>query len=188
MKRSCVEKQRERERERERERQRKKKKKRKRRKKMFWFAGDFYSYKIPVTFIATKFMEVREGRVVRLITSRKKWRAYTNLALYSLISKFFGSASNISARLRQTFRRDFVKRFGAASNISAQRQTFQLDVKHFSSTSSKRWELNQLIVSNATHATHATQIFLMFLYLTKLPVLNGYFNNELHLECSTHSL
>jgi hypothetical protein len=125
---------------------------------------------------------VREGRVVRLITSRKKWRAYTNLALYSLISKFFGSASNISARLRQTFRRDFVKRFGAASNISAQRQTFQLDVKHFSSTSSKRWELNQLIVSNAT------QIFLMFLYLTKLPVLNGYFNNELHLECSTHSL
>ena len=121
MKRSCVEKQRERERERERERQRKKKKKRKRRKKMFWFAGDFYSYKIPVTFIATKFMEMREGRVVRLITSRKKWRAYTNLALYSLISKFFGSASkifgstssNVSARLRQTFRRG-VKHFSSA--------------------------------------------------------------------------
>jgi hypothetical protein len=55
---------------------------------MFWFAGDFYSYEILVTFIATKLREVREGRVMRLITLRKKWRAYTNLVLYSLISKF----------------------------------------------------------------------------------------------------
>ena len=32
---------------------------------MFWFAGDFYSYEILVTFIATKLREVREGRVAR---------------------------------------------------------------------------------------------------------------------------
>ncbi len=54
---------------------------------MFWFAGDFYSYEILVTFIATKLREVREGRVARSDYLEKKWRAYTNLALYSLISK-----------------------------------------------------------------------------------------------------
>jgi hypothetical protein len=61
---------------------------------MFWFAGDFYSYGILVTFIATKLREAREGRVMRLITLRKKMESLHKLGALLTHLKIFSLASN----------------------------------------------------------------------------------------------
>ena len=76
--------------------------------------------------------------------------------------KFFGSASNISGRLRQTFRRG-VKHFSSAPNISALRLAKCWELINLTMTSPKTMTLPKT-------TTHIYEHFLCFCISQKLPV------------------